>query len=471
MSGRTARRVLVGLLASAAVACAVLAVGAGAEPSRPETEPALATPVWSPRRVPQSVVDTVGAQRLQSRLDAELGGVESCVVVTTGDGDTVLAARNPDAPMIPASSEKLFTAVASLDVLGPDYRFETKVVAASPPDEGRVDDLWLVGGGDPVLATPEFAAELATEPFYEQTDVVTTSLVELADAIVAAGVRQVPGGVHGDDSRYEAVRYLPTWRDAYRTGGTIGPLGALTVNDGYSVLNPTPVPVDDPAAFAAAELARLLAERGVQVDTDTDRAPAPAEAALVASVQSRPLRDIVGGLLRSSDNLTAELLTREIGLQASSQGTTAAGTAAIIATVEQLGLATQGLALVDGSGLDRADRATCAQLVAALDLGEQPELDALWGGLAVAGEAGTLRPSFQGTPLQGRLRGKTGSLEGVTALAGLVDVGRPLRFAFLAGGAFSEPEGFALRQQVATIVAEFPDAAPADQLVPAPVTP
>ena len=313
MSGRTARRVLVGLLASAAVACAVLTVGAGAEPSRPETEPALATPVWSPRRVPQSVVDTVGAQRLQSRLDAELGGVESCVVVTTGDGDTVLAARNPDAPMIPASSEKLFTAVASLDVLGPDYRFETKVVAASPPDEGRVDDLWLVGGGDPVLATPEFAAELATEPFYEQTDVVTTSLVELADAIVAAGVRQVPGGVHGDDSRYEAVRYLPTWRDTYRTGGTIGPLGALTVNDGYSVLNPTPVPVDDPAAFAAAELARLLAERGVQVGTDTDRAPAPAEAALVASVQSRPLRDIVGGLLRSSDNLTAELLTREIG--------------------------------------------------------------------------------------------------------------------------------------------------------------
>jgi serine-type D-Ala-D-Ala carboxypeptidase/endopeptidase (penicillin-binding protein 4) len=471
VTGRTARRVLVVLLATGAAACAVLAAGAGAAPEREPTAPALTTPMWSARRVPQGIVDAVGAQRLQARLDAELGTVEACVVVTTGDGETVLAARNPDAPMIPASSQKLFTAVAALEVLGPDYRFETTVVAPAAPSDGRVDELWLVGGGDPVLATPEFAAELATEPFYTQTDVVTTSLVELADAVVAAGVRQVPGGVHGDDSRYEALRYLPTWRDTYRTGGQIGPLGALTVNDGYTVLNPTPVPVDDPASFAASELARLLEERGVQVGPVADRDAAPPDSAVVASVQSRPLQDIVGGLLRSSDNLTAELLTREIGLRAANDGTTAAGTAAIVATLERLGVATQGLALVDGSGLDRGDRATCGQLAGALDLGEDPARGALWGGLAVAGEAGTLRPSFGGTPLQGRLRGKTGSLEGVTALAGLVDVARPLRFAFLAGGGFSETEGFALRERVATIVAEFPDAPPADQLVPAPASP
>jgi serine-type D-Ala-D-Ala carboxypeptidase/endopeptidase (penicillin-binding protein 4) len=471
MTGRTARRLVVALLATAAVACAVFAVGADTAPEREPTAAGLATPMWSARRVPQSIADGVGAQRLQARLDAELGTVESCVVVTSGDGDTVLAARNPDAAMIPASSQKLFTAVAALEVLGPDHRFETTVVAPAGPSDGRVDELWLVGGGDPVLATPEFAAELATEPFYVQTDVVTTSLVELADAVVAAGVRQVPGGVHGDDSRYEALRYLPTWRDTYRTGGQIGPLGALTVNDGYTVLNPTPAPVDDPAAFAASELARLLEERGVQVGAVADRAAAPPDAAVIASVQSRPLQDIVGGLLRSSDNLTAELLTREIGLRAANEGTTAAGTAAIVATLERLGVATQGLALVDGSGLDRGDRATCGQLVAALDLGEDPARGALWGGLAVAGEAGTLRPSFAGTPLEGRLRGKTGSLEGVTALAGLVDVGRPVRFAFLAGGGFSEAEGFALRERVATTVAGFPDAPPADQLVPVPVTP
>jgi serine-type D-Ala-D-Ala carboxypeptidase/endopeptidase (penicillin-binding protein 4) len=471
MSGRALRHVLVALLVLAAVACGVLAVGAGAEPARPPTADPLATPAWSARRVPQPVVDGVGALRLQARLDAEFGGVETCTVVTTGDGDTVLAERNPDGPMIPASSQKLFTAVAALEELGPDFRFETTVVAPAPPSDGRVDQLWLVGGGDPVLATPEFAAELATEPFYEQTDVVTTSLVELADAVVAAGVRQVPGGVHGDDSRYEAVRYLPKWRDAYRTGGQIGPLGALTVNDGYSVLNPTPVPIDDPATFAASELARLLEERGVQVGASAGRSNAAPNAAVVASVRSRPLRDIVGGMLRSSDNLTAELLTRELGFQTANDGTTTACTAAIVAVLGELGVATDGLVLVDGSGLDRGDRATCAQLVTALDLGERPEIATLWDGLAVAGEAGTLRPRLRDSALQGRLRGKTGSLEGVTALTGLVDVGRPLRFAFLGAGAFSEAEGLALREQAAAIVAEFPDAPPAAELVPAPASP
>jgi D-alanyl-D-alanine carboxypeptidase/D-alanyl-D-alanine-endopeptidase (penicillin-binding protein 4) len=469
--GRTARFALVALLALAAVACGGLALAAGDDPDRPPTAEALATPVWSPRRVPQPLVDGVGAQRLQSRLATEFGGVQTCTVVTTGDGDSVLAAHNPDAPMIPASNQKLFTAAAALEVLGPDYRFDTTVVAPAPPGDGRVDQLWLVGGGDPVLATPEFAAELATEPFYEQTDVVTTSLAELADAVVAAGVREIPGGVHGDDSRYETVRYLPTWRDTYRTGGQIGPIGALTVNDGYTELNPTPVPVDDPAQFAAEQLTRLLEERGVNVGAGAGHSTAPAGAAVVASVQSRPLADIVGGLIRSSDNLSAEMLVREIGFRTADDGSTAAGAAAIGAALGQLGVPTAGLVLVDGSGLDRGDQATCAALITALDLGEQPELAALLDGLAVAGEVGTLRPRLAGSELQGRLRGKTGALEGVAALTGLVDLGRPLRFAFLAAGEFSEPEGLALREQAAAIVAGFPDAPPADELVPAPVAP
>jgi D-alanyl-D-alanine carboxypeptidase/D-alanyl-D-alanine-endopeptidase (penicillin-binding protein 4) len=471
MSGHGTRRAVVFVFVLAALACAALAVGASADPERDPTAAPLATPVWSPRRVPQPVVDAVGAQRLQSRLDGALGGVDACLVVTSGDGDTVLASRNPDAPLIPASSQKLFTAVAALTVLGPDHRFETVVVAPAAPANGTVEQLWLVGSGDPVLATPEFAAELATEPFYEGTDVVLTPLADLADAIVAAGIRRVPGGIHGDDSRYEAVRYLPTWRDTYRTDGQVGPLGALTVNDGFTALNPEPVPVEDPALFAAFELTRLLVARGVEVGGSPGHSNAPAGGTRMGSVQSRPLRDIVGGLLRSSDNLTGELLAREIGVRASSQGTTAAGTAAILATLTELGVPSEGLTLVDGSGLDRGDQATCGQLIATLDVGERPGFEALWEGLAVAGETGTLRPRLTGTPLQGRLRGKTGALMGVTALTGLLDIGRPLRFAFLASGAFTEGEGIALREQVALIIAEFPSAPPADALVPAPAPP
>ncbi|MGI8797467.1 MAG: D-alanyl-D-alanine carboxypeptidase/D-alanyl-D-alanine endopeptidase [Acidimicrobiia bacterium] len=471
MTGHGPRRAVVFVLALAAGACAVLAVGAGAEPSRDPTAAALATPVWSPRRVPQPLVDGVGAQRLQGRLDAEVGGVDACIVVTTGDGDTVLATRNADAPLLPASSQKLFTAVAALTVLGQEHRFETTAVAPAAPSDGAVEQLWLVGSGDPVLATPEFAAELATEPFYEGTDVVLTPMADLADAIVAAGVRRIPGGIHGDDTRYEMVRYLPTWRDTYRTDGQIGPLGALTVNDGFSALNPEPVPVEDPALFAALELTRLLVARGVEIGGSPGHSEAPSDAAVVGSVQSRPLGDIVGGLLRSSDNLTGELLTREIGVRASNDGTTTAGTQAIVATLEQLGVPTEGLTLIDGSGLDRGDQATCTQLIATLDLGELPGLQILWDSLAVAGETGTLRDRFAGSPLRGRLRAKTGALMGVTALTGLLDVGRPLRFAFLASGGFTEGEGIALRERVAAIIAEFPSAPPGDALVPPPAPP
>jgi len=215
----------------------------------------------------------------------------------------------------------------------------------------------------------------------------------------------------------------------------------------------------------------LLVARGVEVGGSPGHSEAPADAAVVGSVQSRPLGDIVGGLLRSSDNLTGELLTREIGVRASNDGTTAAGTQAIVATLEQLGVPTEGLALIDGSGLDRGDQATCAQLIATLDLGELPGLQILWDSLAVAGETGTLRDRFAGSPLRGRLRGKTGALMGVTALTGLLDVGRPLRFAFLASGGFDEGEGIALRERVAAIIAEFPSAPAGDALVPPPASP
>jgi D-alanyl-D-alanine carboxypeptidase len=110
-------------------------------------------------------------------------------------------------------------------------------------------------------------------------------------------------------------------------------------------------------------------------------------------------------------------------------------------------------------------------LVTALALGARPELRALWEGLAVAGQSGTLEDEFRGSPLTGKLRGKTGSLQGVTGLAALIDQGRAVSFAFLANGDFAEGGGIAIRARVADIVGRFPDAPAADQLVPMPNAP
>jgi D-alanyl-D-alanine carboxypeptidase len=110
---------------------------------------------------------------------------------------------------------------------------------------------------------------------------------------------------------------------------------------------------------------------------------------------------------------------------------------------------------------------TCSLLEATLDLGEQPKYSVLWTGLAIAGERGTLINQIGGE-LTGKVRGKTGTLDGASGLVGIVDVRRPLRFAFLANDAFTESGAIALRGRIAAIIATFPDAPPADTLVPAP---
>jgi serine-type D-Ala-D-Ala carboxypeptidase/endopeptidase (penicillin-binding protein 4) len=454
-----------------ALACVVGAVAVGFLAFRGDdgdtasAEPApLSSALYSPRRVPQPLVDGVGAQRLQGALDAVAGGPTSCFEVDAGR--SVVASHDATAPLMGASTQKLLVAAAALTTLGPDSVLETTVVA-NGVEGGTAGRVWLVGGGDPVLTTGPYRAFLTAK---EKTrGDVTTSLEALADAIVAKGVRRIPGGIVADDSRYDGVRYPPTWKASYATTGQVGPIGALTVNDGFGAWDPRNEVVDDPGRYAAEQLANLLGERGVDVG-GVGRGAAPRGAMLVAQIESPPLRDVVASMLRSSDNVTAEVLTKELGVRTAGQGTTAAGTQAIVAKVRELGVPVDGLVLTDGSGLDRGNRDTCTTLLAVLGLAGRPELGVLRDGLPVAGQSGTLWNQLVGTPLAGRLRAKTGFLDGVSGLTGFLDGPRPLTFAFLSNGAFDELGGERLRVEVASILATYPDAPPADALVPAPVS-
>ncbi len=461
-------RTLAVALAAIGFACAALALtmGDGARAAATSTSGATAThtPAWSARRVPQPIVDAVGAQRLQAALTEVIGATPACVVVDSGGAS--IASIGPDQPLIPASTQKLLTSAVALAVLGSETTLQTKVVAATAPADGVAEKLFLVGGGDALLGTPALQAELDAVP--ETRGTTITPLATLADGIVAAGVKRVPGGIVADDSRYETLRYLSTWKDSYRTDGQIGPVGALTVDRGFRVFRPQPDPVEDPALYAVEQLTTMLTDRGVSVGRPAGRATAPTGAVEVGTVASRPMSDVVAEVLRNSDNLGAEMLLREIGLHEAQTGTTAAGGTALVAELGTLGFDTTGAVVVDGSGLDRSDRTTCRALAAAVNLGSRPEFAALWNGLPVAGQSGTLVDEFRATSLEGKLRAKTGSLDGVTGLAGLVDVGRPLRFAFLANGEFNERGGVDLRARIAAAIATYPDAPPADTLVPRP---
>ena len=390
-----------------------------------------ATPVLSLRRAPAFLARLAAGHRLHDGIDRVLAdarlattGGRACVVVHAAGGRAVYA-RHPDLALAPASTVKLLTAVTALRRIGPDARLSTDVRADRLPVDGVVDgDLWVVGGGDPLLATADFAASAGLSGAPRPA----SRLEDLAGAIVAAGVRQVHGRLLGDDHRYDTLRSVPTWKPAYVEQGQSGPLSALMVNGGFTRLRPTPLPASAPAADAVARLALLLAQRGVQV-AGVGEGVAPQGAVAVTSLASLPMRQIVTEMLRDSDNTTAELLTKELGFRFGGGGSTAAGVSVLDGMARTLGRGVAGgLVLADGSGLDRSNRATCGALTALLDTQAGP--DGLGALLPVAARSGTLVARFAGTPAAGRVAAKTGSLEGVVALSGYATDARDERLAF-----------------------------------------
>jgi len=424
--------------------------------------PQLATPVLSPRRVPELVTQTLADGRLKAGLDLAfvapaLEKSKSCLVVEVGPRR--LYERDATLPLIPASTLKVFTGVAALERLGPNGRYATE---ARLDPQGR---LWLVGSGDPVLATPDFAATAREQPQ------VFTNLASLAsDIIDTVGLQAIPGGVWGDESRYDSQRYLPSWPTSYASTNQIGPVSALTVNDGFATYGARVVPAPAPALNAAEVLANLLRARGAMVGP-SGTGVAPADAQKVAAVASPTVTEIVGQMLRSSENLTAELLVKEMGKRFGTGGTWTAGTEVVRTTLADSGFAGTGMVFADGSGLDRSDRLSCDLLSAALDRLEPA--GPIASGLPVAGRTGTLAGRFLGNPAAGRLRAKTGSLNYVSGLVGFVDTpAGAIEFSLLAND-LPDPaaRGRLLQDQVGAVLAAYPNSPAAADLAPLPPAP
>ena len=312
-----------------------------------------------------------------------------------------LGSVNPTKALIPASSTKLITAAVALEVLKPEFTYTTKV-HGSLDATGSVADLFFVGGGDPLIVRNEY---VASEKYPTTSG---TSLEKLADSLFAAGLRRVAGSVVGVDTRYDDQRFVDVWpREFHFTEA--GPLGSLVVDDGV-VLGQITKP-DDPAVAAATELQNLLNARGVLFGGVPRHDVLPAGIPELASIQSAPLTAIIQEMMVNSDNNTAELLLKEIGFASKGIGSTAAGLAAAKDQLAKWKLDKEVL-LFDGSGLASDGRISCDIFMSLLN-----SFSASMPGLmAIAGETGTIRDTFDGTPVAGKLRAKTGTLNGVKAL-------------------------------------------------------
>ncbi len=186
------------------------------------------------------------------------GAAASSCAEVAQDG-RVLYADHGALPVIPASNMKLVTATALFDKLGPSYRFQTSLMALHPPVRGVINgNLYLVGGGDPVLRLPNDAPSApGPEPYSNFTNLVR--------ALKAAGVHRVTGSVVGDDTRYDALRSVPGWPARYEEEEDVGPLSALDVDDGLATAGRGLNLGLPPAVQASGILTNLLHSGGVHV--------------------------------------------------------------------------------------------------------------------------------------------------------------------------------------------------------------
>lgn len=380
------------------------------------TSTTLRTPLMSVRRSPTPLAVDRREDVLLESVQTLATGVDAASCMAIGIDDRLVAGTNTASPVIPASNLKVVVAAAAVELLGAGTVFTTRVVGPAPVNGVIEGDVHLVGGGDPVLSEAWYTEPSATR---KRPPIHATSAEALADALVAAGVTTINGSIVGDGTRYDDELHPPGWGDDIRATVDGVPVGALVIDDSITQAGGIN---SDPAASAASAFRRMLRDRGVDVVGKVTTGVAPDGTGVLATVTSAPLSDIVNEMLATSDNLTAEMLVKEIGLTVSGQGTREAGLAAITAKLAEWGLPAGSVVLTDGSGLSRDNRITCDALLTVLQRGSAT--DVVGAGLAAAGQDGsTLDGKFEEAGLAGVLRAKTGSLREVKALCGYFPAG------------------------------------------------
>jgi serine-type D-Ala-D-Ala carboxypeptidase/endopeptidase (penicillin-binding protein 4) len=370
----------------------------------------VSTPLFSLRRIPSTVSLPLVSRPFRDSLkafDTQLPPA-SCLVVEA-DGETMIE-HAPDAALIPASNMKLLTAAVALEVLGADHTFVTKFYGDIA--DGVVRNLAIVGGGDPLLATPSYRDASTSFTYYADTP--WTAVEALAAQLNDLGVTRVIGDVLGDGGRYDATDRGP--------GESVSPIGGLVIDDSvanYSI--DAPVRAADPTRRAVELLRTVLNREGIATSGGTRTGEVAATAVEIAHVESQPLSAIVANMLTRSDNDTAEMLLREIALAREKPATRSGGAEAVAAVLASWGVPLEGVSMRDGSGLDRENKLTCRALVAVLRHVGPNGLMAQ--GLAVPGRPGTLVDKLTSCSVKDAVRAKTGSLTGVRALSGFEQVG------------------------------------------------
>ncbi len=382
---------------------------------------------WSPAA--QRAVAAL-RQQVASALAGSTAARRAVHVYLTGLGD--VDDVNGAAGMPPASTEKLFFGLSDL-LRDPNRRLVTAVRTVSAPVLRTVTGaLYLVGAGDPSLTSADLAA--------------------LAAAVRANGVRVVQGGLRVDVSSLSNVRRLPGWKPDY-VPDELGPLSGLVVD--RNAYRSDPGYLLDPVPANLAKFRLALAHVGVRVFGTSWYGYATAAKVTIASHASAPVSSLVAHTLKQSDNFYAEQLLADLGT-AMGVGSATTGLG-VIHRYGQILRVTTG-PMVDASGLSTLDSQTAAGQVRWLVAGGATAVATMFRlSLPAACRDGTLRMRLCGTAAAGRVWAKTGTLDGVRALAGYAHTrsGRWAAFSVLFAGARNGDAARAAADRVALAVQAF----------------
>jgi serine-type D-Ala-D-Ala carboxypeptidase/endopeptidase (penicillin-binding protein 4) len=444
----------------------------------------------------------------QAKFAAAMWGVK---IISLDSGKTLFE-TNANKLLKPASNAKVFTGAMALDVLGPEYRIRTSLLAKNAPEAGVLNgDLVVYGRGD-----PSFAARFRENNY-------TNLLGPVVNAIRKAGIKRIDGDLVGDETFFTGPAYGAnwTWDDLqYYYGAEVS---ALTYQDNVIDLFIRPAGVGAPCEISlkpqssylefvnrtrttatnirpSITISRPLNERrayvtgtlpvnhggwadavtvpkaalwfvtalretlerdGINVTGKlrTRSWPEDAKTAVsdykeLAFVDSAPVREIVGRMLKPSQNLYAQLLLLQAGAQSKSVATETenAGLAELRSFLRRAGIDPNEVLLDEGSGLSRSALVTPNALVSLHRfMATHPHAEIYREALPAPGE-GTLRTRFK--DLAGAdLRAKTGTLRYVNALSGYIDSKADERLAFaIMLNAYDNDSSTSLRDELDVIV-------------------
>ncbi len=396
-------------------------------------------------------------------------------VLSLSDGSVVFA-RNADELLNPASNVKLVTAAASLARLGPDFRFETEFFLDGAPSERP--RLYVRGKGDPTMTTerlyqvagelkhlglrevsdivlddsyfdaerlaPGFEQETTDRPYTAPTGALSLNANAVGVYVRSAGVGARPAVEVDPPSDYFTVVNV-----AVGTGSRARRASVTSEADGerQKIVVRGTVPasgefvvwkrINQPPLYYGQTLKMLLEQRGVHVRGKVKLGTAPDRARLLYLAQSDTFDLVLKRMNKTSNNFVAEQLMKTLGAEVKGlPGTTAKGVQAAEEFLEhEVGIPRGSYVLKNGSGINDTNRFTPAQLARLLKtmVSRFPFAAEYLSSVPIGGKDGTLKWRFEGADIAGRLRAKTGTLENVCALSGVVQTasGETLAFSIL----------------------------------------